>query len=137
MIVYYSGKKGNTHTFVTREKLDAIRITEDEVLEVDRPYILIVPTYADCHGRGAIPKPVLDFLRQPKNKSLIRGVVGSGNRCFIETFALAASIISRELRVPIVHKMELTGYKSDAAIIRNKNKELCCDSSVELSREVA
>ena len=47
LIVYFSSRSENTHRFVQRLGLPAVRIplNEREHLQVDEPYILIVPSY--------------------------------------------------------------------------------------------
>ncbi len=47
LIVYFSSRSENTHRFVQRLGLPAVRIplNEREHLRVDEPYILIVPSY--------------------------------------------------------------------------------------------
>ncbi len=52
LIVYFSSRSENTHRFVQRLGLPAVRIplNEREHLRIDEPYILIVPSYG-----GAAP----------------------------------------------------------------------------------
>ena len=47
LIVYFSSSSENTHRFVQRLGLPAVRIplNERERIQVDEPYILIVPSY--------------------------------------------------------------------------------------------
>ncbi|MFT2767791.1 ribonucleotide reductase stimulatory protein [Klebsiella pneumoniae] len=54
LIVYFSSRSENTHRFVQRLGLPAVRIplNEREHLRVDEPYILIVPSYGGGWGRA-------------------------------------------------------------------------------------
>ncbi|MFZ2609896.1 MAG: class Ib ribonucleoside-diphosphate reductase assembly flavoprotein NrdI, partial [Raoultella planticola] len=47
LLVYFSSSSENTHRFVQRLGLPAVRIplNERERIQVDAPYILIVPSY--------------------------------------------------------------------------------------------
>ncbi len=120
LLVYFSSVSGNTARFV--EKLDArsIRIplhAADGPLRVDEPYILVTPTYGGGQGRGeekgAVPKQVIRFLNDERNRSLIRGVISAGNTNFGEHFCLAGDIISRKCRVPHLYRLELFGTPED------------------------
>ena len=125
-IVYFSSISENTHRFVKKLGLPAFRIpthSEGEVLEVDDPYVLILPTYAggkDAQGRhlGAVPKPVIRFLNNPHNRELIRGVIAAGNTNFGEAFGVAGDIISTKCQVPYLYRFELMGTAEDVHRVR-------------------
>lgn len=57
LIVYFSSSSENTHRFVQRLGLPAVRIplNERERIQVDEPYILIVPSYGGGGTAGAVP----------------------------------------------------------------------------------
>lgn len=59
-----------------------------------QPYVLLLPTYGGRGTKGAVPKPVIDFLNQQHNRQFLRGVIASGNSNFGETYAIADNIIS-------------------------------------------
>ncbi|MFT3309702.1 class Ib ribonucleoside-diphosphate reductase assembly flavoprotein NrdI, partial [Klebsiella pneumoniae] len=61
LIVYFSSRSENTHRFVQRLGLPAVRIplNEREHLRVDEPYILIVPSY----GGGKGGAQAIDHIR--------------------------------------------------------------------------
>jgi len=69
-------------------------------------------------GRGAVPKQVIRLLNQPPVRSLLRGVIASGNRNFGETFALAGEVIARKCNVPVLYRFELAGTSTDIARVR-------------------
>ena len=122
-IVYFSNYSGNTKRFVERlNENDAIRIPIDRVargITVDRPYVLLVPTYGGGEGRAAIPRQVRAFLNVRENRALLRGVVGFGNTNFGEHFCKAADLISAKTGVPVIAKVEIFGTDDDL----NKVKE--------------
>ncbi len=84
-LVYFSSVSENTHRFVQKLGVPAIRIPPlHERIEVHRPYVLLLPTYGRGRGdsptldaKGYVPpKQVIRFLNNPHNRSHIRAVVG-------------------------------------------------------------
>jgi protein involved in ribonucleotide reduction len=121
-LVYFSSKSLNTHRFVLKTGLMAGRIPlepDAETLKVSEPFVLVTPTYADGEGRGAVPKQVIKFLNDPENRSLIRGVIASGNRNFGQYYAFAGNVISARCRVPCLYKFELMGTPEDVERVKN------------------
>lgn len=123
-IVYFSNYSGNTKRFV--EKLDEhspIRIPidrSDRGITVDRPYVLLVPTYGGGEGRAAIPRQVRSFLNVKENRALLRGVVGFGNTNFGEHFCKAADLISAKTGVPVIARVEIFGTADDVNTVRER-----------------
>lgn len=121
LLVYFSSVSGNTARFVQKLGLPARRIPlhGSESLTVTEPYVLVTPTYGGGKGRGeekgAVPKQVIRFLNDERNRSLIRGVISAGNTNFGEAFCLAGEIISRKCRVPHLYRLELFGTPDDVA----------------------
>ena len=127
LIVYYSSSSGNTHRFVEELGLRNIRIPASmkvECLAINEPYVLISPCYANDDGSNAVPKQVIRFLNNQQNRSMIRGVIGTGNRNFGELFAYAADIISRKCNVPLLYKFELSGTPVDVMNVQKGMKKL-------------
>jgi protein involved in ribonucleotide reduction len=122
-IVYFSNYSGNTKKFVERlGDNEAIRIPidrSDRGITVDRPYVLLVPTYGGGEGRAAIPRQVRSFLNVKENRALLRGVVGFGNTNFGDHFCKAADLISAKTGVPVIARVEIFGTEDDL----NKVKE--------------
>ena len=119
-LVYFSSASGNTARFVTRLGLPAARIpitAADEMPSLERPYVLICPTFADGEGRGAVPKQVIRFLNDPDRRALLRGVIATGNRNFGATFALSGKVISDKCNVPVLYRFELAGNDLDISRI--------------------
>lgn len=116
-LVYFSSRSENTHRFMTRLNLPAVRIPLDAAqrLQVDQPYILIVPSYGGGTAQGAVPKQVIQFLNDTHNRQLIRGVIAAGNRNFGEAYCLAGDIIARKCQVPYLYRFELMGTPDDIA----------------------
>ena len=123
-IVYFSNYSGNTKRFVERlNENDAIRIPidrSDRGITVDRPYVLLVPTYGGGEGRAAIPRQVRAFLNVRENRALLRGVVGFGNTNFGEHFCKAADLISAKTGVPVIAKVEIFGTEDDVKTVKER-----------------
>lgn len=116
-LVYFSSRSGNTRRFIERLGLPAERIpiASEQGLQVDHPYILVVPSYGGGGAAGSVPKQVIQFLNNPHNRALLRGVIAAGNRNFGEAFGLAGDIIARKCQVPWLYRFELMGTASDIA----------------------
>lgn len=119
-IVYFSSRSGNTHRFVEKLGVPALRLPADAGAPpaATRPYVLVVPTYGGGAVRGAVPKPVIRFLNDPENRSLIRGVIAAGNTNFGTAFAIAGDIVSQKCAVPLLYRFELLGTREDVDNVR-------------------
>lgn len=120
-LIYYSSASGNTARFVAALGEAARRIPirpAADMPEPTQPFVLISPTYADGTGRGAVPKQVIRFLNDPGRRALLRGVIGTGNRSFGATYALAARVIAEKCNVPVLYRLELAGNETDLARVR-------------------
>lgn len=115
-LVYFSSRSENTHRFVERLGLPALRLAVDAdepVPSVSEPYVLVTPTYGGGGEKGAVPKPVIRFLNDPRNRALIRGVIAAGNTNFGTAYALAGDIIAAKCAVPFLYRFELLGTAED------------------------
>lgn len=123
ILVYYSSPSENTHRFVQKLGLAARRIPlrpdEGGPLVVDEPYILVTPTYGGGGIQGAVPKPVIHFLNDARNRAAIRGVIAAGNTNFGEAYCLAGRIIAQKCQVPLLYNFELLGTPDDVARVRH------------------
>ena len=120
-LVYFSSSSENTHRFVGRTGLPAIRIPinrQPEKLRVTSPYILVVPSYGGGSAKGAVPTQVIRFLNDEHNRSLIRGVIAAGNTNFGAAYCIAGEIISQKCQVPYLYRFELLGTPEDVAKVR-------------------
>lgn len=120
LLVYFSSVSGNTARFVEKLGMPARRIPlyrADPALIVDEPFVLVTPTYGGGQGRnheaGAVPKQVIRFLNEERNRSLMRGVISAGNTNFGEAYCIAGDIISRKCHVPHLYRVELFGTAED------------------------
>ncbi|WEF29153.1 class Ib ribonucleoside-diphosphate reductase assembly flavoprotein NrdI [Klebsiella aerogenes] len=120
LIVYFSSSSENTHRFVQRLALPAVRIplNERERIQVDEPYILIVPSYGGGGTAGAVPRQAIRFLNNPHNRQLIRGVIAAGNRNFGEAYGRAGDVIAQKCGVPYLYRFELMGTQQDVDNVR-------------------
>jgi protein involved in ribonucleotide reduction len=116
VIVYFSNYSGFTDKFVMKLGLEAVRIplktVEAATFEVDTEFVLVTPTYG-ANGRDFVPKQVIKFLNNTKNRELLRGVIGSGNRNFLDDYAKAADVVSAKCHVPLLYRFELDGTPDD------------------------
>ena len=120
-LVYFSSVSGNTKRFVEKLGMPAHRIPlypKDDPLVVDEDFVLMVPTYG-----GAVPKQVIKFLNDERNRRHIRGVISAGNTNFGEAYCLAGDIISAKCQVPHMYKFELFGTPRDVTRVHDGLEE--------------
>lgn len=120
-IVYFSSASENTLRFAEKLGYPAERIpllASDEPLLVTEPYVLLVPTYGGGNQAGAVPKQVIRFLNEPRNRSLIRGVISSGNTNFGEAYCIAGDIVAAKCGVPHLYTYELMGTPDDVQRVK-------------------
>ena len=126
-LIYFSSGSGNTARFVARldfaaQQVAVRRIPISPAEELPLPsddYVLMLPTFADGAGRGAVPKQVIRFLNDPARRARIKGVIAGGNRNFGATFALAGKIVAEKCNVPLLYRFELAGTDVDLARVRS------------------
>lgn len=123
-LVYFSSVSENTHRFVQKLGVPATRIPLHGRIEVDEPYVLILPTYGggraipNLAAGGYVPKQVIAFLNNQHNRSLIRGVIAAGDKNFGPEFANAGDVLSRKCGVPYLYRFELMGTPDDVESVR-------------------
>ncbi|GAA1742288.1 class Ib ribonucleoside-diphosphate reductase assembly flavoprotein NrdI [Microbacterium paludicola] len=118
LLVYFSSVSGNTARFIEKLGMRSERIPlhrGDDDLVVAEPYVLVTPTYGGGDGRGAVPKQVIRFLNDERNRRWIRGVISAGNTNFGDGFCIAGDIISSKCNVPHLYRLELFGTPDDVA----------------------
>ena len=120
-LVYFSSVSGNTRRFVEKLGRPALRIplhARDEPLVVDEPFVLILPTYGGGPDTKAVPKQVIRFLNDERNRKQLRGVIAAGNTNFGEAYGLAGEIVARKCRVPFLYRFELFGTPDDVTAVQ-------------------
>ena len=123
-LVYFSSASGNTARFVEGCRLDefgihAMRIPllpNEPELHVDEPYVLLTPTYGGGTIGKAVPVQVKRFLND--ERSVIIGVIASGNTNFGEAYGIAGDIIAAKCHVPLLYRFELMGTREDVSTVR-------------------
>lgn len=124
-LVYFFSRSENTHRFIQRLGLPALRIAIDgkASLKVDQPYILVVPSYGGGETKGAVPRQVIQFLNDEGNRALLRGVIAAGNRNFGDAFCRAGDVIAQKCQVPCLYRFELMGTMHDIENVRKGVKK--------------
>jgi protein involved in ribonucleotide reduction len=124
-VVYFSSVSENTHRFVQKLGLPAARIPLKGAIEVDEPFVLILPTYGGGRANGPdpedgsyVPKQVIAFLNNEHNRSLLRGVIAAGNTNFGAEFCYAGDVVARKCKVPYLYRFELMGTVDDVEAVR-------------------
>jgi len=122
-LVYFSSVSENTHRFVQKLGVEATRIPLRGRIQVDEPYVLVLPTYGGGHATpdidagGYVPKQVIAFLNNEHNRSLLRGVIAAGNTNFGAEFCYAGDVVSRKCGVPYLYRFELMGTDEDVEAV--------------------
>ncbi|CAA0126828.1 Protein NrdI [Mycolicibacterium vanbaalenii] len=128
-LVYFSSVSENTHRFVEKLEIPALRIPVHGRIEdpefVQEPYVLVLPTYGGGHANGPdpdaggyVPKQVIAFLNNEHNRGLLRGVIAAGNTNFGAEFGYAGVVVSRKCGVPFLYRFELMGTTDDVFAVR-------------------
>ncbi|WP_416443940.1 class Ib ribonucleoside-diphosphate reductase assembly flavoprotein NrdI [Leucobacter sp. HNU] len=120
-LVYFSSISGNTHRFVEKLGWPALRIplySREDPLVVTDPFVLLLPTYGGGPETRAVPKQVIRFLNDERNRSQLRGVIAAGNTNFGEAYGIAGDIVARKCRVPFLYRFELFGTPDDVTAVR-------------------
>ncbi len=134
MIAYYSSQSGNTHHFVQKLGIDAVRIPispKEPMPEMDTPFVLICPTYAADDGSGAVPKQVIAFLNNEKTRHNLRGVIAGGNTNFGRFYGHAGVVIGNKCGVPLLYRFELRGTPKDVRIVKEGLEKLWKQHALE------
>lgn len=122
-VVYFSSATENTKKFVDKLGFDnSERIPlrkSDDFLNVEQPYVLIVPSYGGGKENKAVMPQIKKFLNDEVNRSFCRGVICSGNINFGEDYLIAGRILTSKLNVPKLYGFELMGTSEDVENVRN------------------
>lgn len=123
-VVYFSSVSENTKRFVDKLGVKTVRIplkTEDAAEFVhDKDSVLVVPTYGGGNEGGTVPKQVIKFLNNPKNRNHIKAVIAGGNTNFGEHFCRAGDIVAGKLGVPVLYRFEITGTPEDVNEVKER-----------------
>lgn len=112
MYIYYDSKTGNVRRFSEKVKKERpewvlVKVEEDTVVENEGHFI----TYTTSIGK--IPQKTISFFKNENNRKYIKSVSSSGNMNWGKFFAIAADKISRDYKIPVGIKFELSGTNID------------------------
>lgn len=125
-LIYFSSSSENTARFVRKLGVDAARIPlhgREPALVATEPYVLVLPTYGGTGGEGSVPKQVIRFLNDPRNRQQLRGVIGAGNTNFGDNYCMAGDIIAAKCQVPHLYRFELMGTPEDVSRVQQGLEE--------------
>lgn len=118
MLAYFSTKSRTTARFVSKLNIPNIELGDSSLI-MESPYVLVTPTYGGGTFNNSVPTPVIKFLNNETNRSLLRGVISTGNRDYGHTYCVAGDIISSKCNVPHLYKLEMFGTDEDVNNVRN------------------
>lgn len=125
-VVYFSSASENTARFIANCHLPKVGLNVYRIplrpksapLIVNEPFVIVVPTYGGGDISKALPPQVRRFLNDRGNRSLLRGVIASGNTNFGDAFCAAGDVIAAKCHVPFLYSFELTGTPEDMRKVR-------------------
>jgi len=112
--VVYLSLTGKTRQFVKKLNWDFI-----EISQMEEPYIVITPTYGE-----QVANFFYEFIDFGENRSLLKGVAGSGNRNFNTSFCSNARALAVKYEIPLLHCFENQGTDKDVQILIEKVREI-------------
>lgn len=119
-VVYFSNAGGNTDAFVSKLNIEGrkhrIPIKGSFDGTINKPYVLILPTYSQPDG---IVPQVKKFLKD--HSHYLVGVIGTGNINFGDKAFKAGRVISQAMGVPLLYTLEIRGTQED---VRNVEEGL-------------
>jgi len=105
MLIVFMSVTGNVYKFVSFLDMDSLEIDfNDSLKEVNRDYIVIVPTYDD-----SITNTFSDFIEYKDNLKHLKGIVGSGSRNFGTEYVFNAKDLSKKYNKPLIFDFEFSG----------------------------
>lgn len=127
MLVYFSSTSDMTARFVQKTELPSLRIPlrwkEDNPLVIQEPFLLVMPSYGAGRATDCVPKQVKKFLNIETNRSLLQGVIGSGNLNYGDKYCLGAKIVADKCKVPLMYTYELLGLPEDVDAVKDLYNE--------------
>lgn len=112
LLAYVSGGTKNTERLVGllgHDSLDLDTIDTIGMEPIDRPFLLVVPSYED----NPFYDILADVLDADEGVGNCKGIIGTGNKNFNDLYLVTAKELSREYDLPIVADVEFFGTESD------------------------
>ena len=118
--VVYLSLTGKTRQFVNKLGWESIEISKkNPILEMKEPYIVITPTYGE-----QVAHFFYEYIDFEKNRNLLMGVAGSGNRNFNTSYCSNSKELAKKYGVPLLHCFENQGTDKDVQILIEKVREI-------------
>lgn len=117
MIVFYDSLTGKGKFFAKRLGYDIKDIVDLTMEDMDNPMFLITR----CQDFGKVPPQTLDFLDELSDMGKLDNLLGtaiSGNKNWGNNYGKSGETIQEEYGVPLAHKFEVSGLKSDVVIVQ-------------------
>lgn len=129
-VVYFSTTSENTKRFVGKLELDPGAVhriplyKSDEPLIVDKPFVLVIPSYGGEVGERPVLPQIIRFLNNEENRQFLSGVICCGNTNFGKTFCKAGYEVSAKCDVPLLAKIEIFGTPEQVCEVKDLLKQL-------------
>ena len=111
MKLAYFSVTGQTRRFVSKTNLPNVEISPDDDIEMNEPFLLITPSYAEESPTVSksidVMDPVFDFMAYNDNYKHCLGIIGTGNRNFAGIYIFTAKELSAKYQIPLLYDFDL------------------------------
>ena len=102
--------------------------TPDDDIEMNEPFLLITPSYAEESPTVSksidVMDPVFDFMAYNDNYKHCLGIIGTGNRNFAGIYIFTAKELSAKYQIPLLYDFEFNGTPADVAAVEKLTTQL-------------
>lgn len=136
MKLAYFSVTGQTRRFVSKTNLPNVEISPDDDIEMNEPFLLITPSYAEESPTVSksidVMDPVFDFMAYNDNYKHCLGIIGTGNRNFAGIYIFTAKELSAKYQIPLLYDFEFNGTPADVAAVEKLTTQLDKGAKVTL-----
>ena len=101
MKLAYFSVTGQTRRFVSKTNLPNVEISPDDDIEMNEPFLLITPSYAEESPTVSksidVMDPVFDFMAYNDNYKHCLGIIGTGNRNFAGIYMILSLMVHQPM----------------------------------------